>query len=194
MRLSRHRIRRQSQNQILDVYFLCVQCFNPGNSRTSILKLTSKGRYAVTAILDLAFHSRSGPVTLSDISKRQDISLSYLEQLFTRLRKRQLVRSTRGPGGGYSLNRPANEIAVAEIVSAVDETVDTTRCSGANNCHDGQQCLAHELWDDLSQQIYGFLNDINLQDLMDESSIKGVAARQDAMMNDADNPKVTLTD
>lgn len=158
------------------------------------MKLTSKGRYAVTAILDLAFHSKSGPVTLSDISKRQDISLSYLEQLFTRLRKQKLVRSTRGPGGGYSLNRPANEIAVAEIVAAVDETVDTTRCSGANNCHEGQQCLAHELWDDLSQQIYGFLNEINLQDLMDESSIKGVAARQDAMMRETDNPKVTLTE
>jgi len=155
------------------------------------LKLTSKGRYAVTAILDLAFHSRSGPVTLSDISKRQDISLSYLEQLFTRLRKRKLVRSTRGPGGGYSLNRPANEIAVAEIVSAVDETVDTTRCSGANNCHDGHQCLAHELWDDLSQQIYGFLNEINLQDLMDESTIKGVVARQDRMMHESDSVKVT---
>ncbi|MGB5179221.1 MAG: Fe-S cluster assembly transcriptional regulator IscR [Gammaproteobacteria bacterium] len=158
------------------------------------MKLTSKGRYAVTAILDLAFHSRSGPVTLSDISKRQDISLSYLEQLFTRLRKQKLVRSTRGPGGGYSLNRPANEIAVAEIIAAVDETVDTTRCSGANNCHEGQQCLAHELWDDLSQQIYGFLNEINLQDLMDESSIRGVAARQDAMMCETDSPKVTLTE
>ncbi len=131
---------------------------------------------------------------MSDISKRQDISLSYLEQLFTRLRKQKLVRSTRGPGGGYSLNRPANEIAVAEIVAAVDETVDTTRCSGANNCHEGQQCLAHELWDDLSQQIYGFMNEINLQDLMDESSIKDVAARQDAMMRETDKPKVTLTE
>jgi Rrf2 family iron-sulfur cluster assembly transcriptional regulator len=158
------------------------------------LKLTSKGRYAVTAILDLAFHSTSGPVTLSDISKRQDISLSYLEQLFTRLRKQQLVRSTRGPGGGYSLNRPASQIAVAEIVSAVDETVDTTRCSGANNCHDGHQCLAHELWDDLSQQIYSFLNDISLQDLMEESSIKDVAARQDEETRETDGLKVTLPD
>ena len=155
------------------------------------MKLTSKGRYAVTAILDLAFHSTSGPVTLSDISKRQDISLSYLEQLFTRLRKQKLVRSTRGPGGGYSLNRPANEIAVAEVVFAVDEIVDTTRCSGANNCHDGQQCLAHELWDDLSQQIYGFLDEISLQDLMEESSIRDVAIRQDKMMGEADSLKVT---
>jgi len=155
------------------------------------LKLTSKGRYAVTAILDLAFHSTSGPVTLSDISKRQDISLSYLEQLFTRLRKQELVRSTRGPGGGYSLNRPANEIAVAEVVFAVDEVVDTTRCSGANNCHDGQQCLAHELWDDLSQQIYGFLDEISLQDLMEESTIRDVAIRQDKTMSEADSLKVT---
>ena len=158
------------------------------------MKLTSKGRYAVTAILDLAFHSTSGPVTLSDISRRQDISLSYLEQLFTRLRKQQLVRSTRGPGGGYSLNKPASDIAVAEIVSAVDETVDTTRCSGASNCHDGEQCLAHELWDGLSQQIYGFLSDISLQDLMDDDSIKGVADRQDELTNDAGEVKVTQPD
>ena len=155
------------------------------------MKLTSKGRYAVTAILDLAFHSTSGPVTLSDISKRQDISLSYLEQLFTRLRKQALVCSTRGPGGGYSLNRPANEIALAEVISAVDEIVDTTRCSGANNCHDGQQCLAHELWDDLSQQIYGFLDEISLQDLMEESSIRDVATRQDKKMGETDSVKLT---
>lgn len=158
------------------------------------MKLTSKGRYAVTAILDLAFHATSGPVTLSDISKRQDISLSYLEQLFTRLRKQQLVRSTRGPGGGYSLNKPASDIAVAEIVSAVDETVDTTRCSGATNCHDGEQCLAHELWDGLSQQIYGFLSEISLQDLMDDDSIKGVADRQDELKNAASEVKVTQPD
>ena len=138
-------------------------------------------------MLDLAFHTRAGPVTLSEISKRQDISLSYLEQLFTRLRKQQLVRSTRGPGGGYSLNKPADQLAVAEIVAAVDETVDTTRCSGAINCHDGQQCLAHELWDDLSQQIFGFLNEISLQDLMEESSIRDVAARQDGLMQEADD-------
>ena len=158
------------------------------------MKLTSKGRYAVTAILDLAFHATSGPVTLSDISKRQDISLSYLEQLFTRLRQQHLVRSTSGPGGGYSLNKPASEIAVAEIVSAVDETVDTTRCSGANNCHDGEQCLAHELWDDLSQQIYGFLSEISLQDLVDDDSIKDVADRQDEMTNDSNEVKVTRPD
>ena len=148
------------------------------------MKLTSKGRYAVTAILDLAFHSEAGPVTLSHVSRRQDISLSYLEQLFTRLRKQQLVKSTRGPGGGYSLSRPADQIAVAEVVAAVDEMVDSTRCSGASNCHDGQQCLTHELWDELSQQIYDFLGNITLQDLMEEGSIQQVAARQDDKMGE----------
>lgn len=144
------------------------------------MKLTSKGRYAVTAILDLAFHEQAGPVSLSHISQRQDISLSYLEQLFTRLRRHALVRSTRGPGGGYSLNRPADRIAVAEVIAAVDEPVDTTRCSGAGNCQDGQQCLTHDLWDDLSRQIQSFLGKVTLQDLLDEEAIRSVASRQDA--------------
>lgn len=143
------------------------------------MKLTSKGRYAVTAMLDLAFHSRSGPVTLSQISGRQGISLSYLEQLFTRLRKSGLVRSTRGPGGGYSLERLPEQLAVAEIISAVDEIVDTTRCSGSHNCQDGSRCLTHELWDELSRQIYGFLNEITLRDLMEDENIQIVAERQD---------------
>ena len=156
------------------------------------MKLTSKGRYAVTAILDLAFHSQAGPVALSHISRRQDISLSYLEQLFTRLRKQQLVSSTRGPGGGYSLSRPASEIAVAEVIAAVDEVVDTTRCSGATNCHDGQQCLTHELWDDLSQQIYDFLDDISLQDLMEERCIQQVAERQDSRIQEGEGQRGTL--
>jgi Rrf2 family iron-sulfur cluster assembly transcriptional regulator len=148
------------------------------------MKLTSKGRYAVTAMLDLAFHSRTGPVTLSQISERQGISLSYLEQLFTRMRKNGLVRSTRGPGGGYSLERPPAEVAVAQIISAVDEAVDTTRCSGSNNCQDGDRCLTHKLWDELSRQIYGFLNDITLQDLMDDENIQVVAQRQDDTTGD----------
>ena len=143
------------------------------------MKLTSKGRYAVTAILDLAFHSGAGPVSLSEISKRQNISLSYLEQLFTRLRKQQIVCSTRGPGGGYSLQRPADQIAVAEVISAVDEIV-TTGCASVGSCDDGEQCLAHELWVELSQQIHGFLDGISIQDLMDEGSIQQVAERQDS--------------
>jgi len=157
------------------------------------VKLTSKGRYAVTAMLDLAFHSQAGPVTLSNISQRQDISLSYLEQLFTRLRKCKIVSSTRGPGGGYSLSRPADRIAVAEVIAAVDEDVDSTACSGASNCHDGHQCLTHELWQDLSQDIYQFLNGITLASLMEESSIQEVAMRQDRKMRDASEPQVILS-
>lgn len=143
------------------------------------MKLTSKGRYAVTAILDLAFHTRQGPVSLAHISKRQNISLSYLEQLFTRMRKHKLVKSTRGPGGGYELNRTPAQIAVAEVIAAVDEHVDNTRCSGASNCHDGRQCLTHDLWDDLSRQIFSFLDEISLQDLLDDEAIRDVAVRQD---------------
>ncbi|MGB5606140.1 MAG: Rrf2 family transcriptional regulator [Gammaproteobacteria bacterium] len=156
------------------------------------MKLTSKGRYAVTAMLDLAFHSQAGPVTLSNISQRQDISLSYLEQLFTRLRKRDIVCSTRGPGGGYSLSRPAADIAVAEVIAAVDEDVDSTACSGASNCHEGHQCLAHVLWKDLSQDIYQFLNGITLGSLMEESAIQEVARRQDVKMREASELQVTL--
>jgi Rrf2 family iron-sulfur cluster assembly transcriptional regulator len=148
------------------------------------VKLTSKGRYAVTAMLDLAFHSQAGPVTLQQISRRQDISLSYLEQLFTRLRRRNLVTSTRGPGGGYSLSRAAERIAVAEIIAAVDEEVETTRCKGAGNCQQGQRCLTHELWDGLSQQIYRFLSDITLAKLMNEQGIQEVAQRQDCKLNE----------
>lgn len=154
------------------------------------MKLTSKGRYAVTAILDLAFHLQEGPVSLAHISKRQDISLSYLEQLFTRLRRRHLVKSTRGPGGGYSLTRPADRIAVAEVIAAVDELVDATRCSGASNCHDGQQCLTHDLWDDLSRQIVDFLGEITLQDLLDDVAIRTVAERQDERMSQDQIPSV----
>lgn len=158
------------------------------------MKLTSKGRYAVTAMLDLAFHSQAGPVTLAHISRRQDLSLSYLEQLFTRLRKHDLVRSTRGPGGGYSLSRAAVDIAIAEIISAVDEVVDTTRCNGENNCNKGSRCLTHDLWDDLSNQIYGFLNEITLASLMEEEGIRKVAARQDEKMDRSRELKVSLTD
>jgi len=141
-------------------------------------------------MLDLAFHSQAGPVTLNQISQRQDISLSYLEQLFTRLRRRNLVTSTRGPGGGYSLSRAASRIAVAEIIAAVDETVETTRCNGAANCQEGQRCLTHELWDGLSRQIYNFLNDITLAKLMNEQGIQEVAHRQDRKLNE--RPQVNL--
>lgn len=136
------------------------------------MRLTSKGRYAVTAMLDLALHGHEGPVTLAGISERQGISLSYLEQLFTRLRKSGLVSSTRGPGGGYSLSRPAQEVAVADVVTAVDESVDATRCGGQGDCQDGSRCLTHELWAELSDEIYSFLSDITLGDLVEQGNAK----------------------
>jgi Rrf2 family iron-sulfur cluster assembly transcriptional regulator len=144
------------------------------------VRLTTKGRYAVTAMLDLAIHHGNGPITLADIAQRQGISLSYLEQLFSRLRKRSLVSSVRGPGGGYSLARDADAINVAEVISAVDESVDTTRCNGATNCQDNQRCLTHDLWQDLSSRIYDYLNGISLQELMNRRGVQEVAGRQDA--------------
>jgi Rrf2 family iron-sulfur cluster assembly transcriptional regulator len=130
------------------------------------MRLSTKGRYAVTAMLDLALNGQEGPVTLSDISENQGISLSYLEQLFAALRARQLVRGVRGPGGGYFLGRPADEISIADIICAVDEWVEFTRCQGKEDCRGGQRCLTHSLWDDLSRQIYDFLTDITLADLV----------------------------
>ena len=143
------------------------------------MKLTTKGRYAVTAMLDLALHHGQGPITLSDIAQRQGISLSYLEQLFARLRKESLVSSVRGPGGGYSLARDAGDIFIAEVITAVDENVDTTRCGGAHNCQNNQRCLTHDLWRDLSARIYDYLNRISLQELMNRSGVQEVAGRQD---------------
>jgi Rrf2 family iron-sulfur cluster assembly transcriptional regulator len=143
------------------------------------LRLTTKGRYAVTAMLDLALHEGEGPITLADIASRQGISLSYLEQLFSRLRRRELVSSVRGPGGGYTLGREAAEIYVAEVITAVDENVDTTRCGGAHNCQNNQRCLTHDLWQDLSSRIYDYLNQISLRDLMNRQGVREVAERQD---------------
>lgn len=147
------------------------------------MRLTTKGRYAVTAMLDLALHYDDGPISLADISERQGISLSYLEQLFTKLRRTGLVKSTRGPGGGYALSRPAGEIAVADVITAVDENVDTTRCGGLSNCQDDERCLTHELWVDLSEQIYNFLSGISLGQLMDRTGVQEVAERQDMKSN-----------
>ena len=149
------------------------------------MKLTTKGRYAVTAMLDLAIHDASGPVALADIAQRQGISLSYLEQLFARLRKRGLVRSVRGPGGGYQLGREASRIAVSDVIWAVDEMVDATRCAGRENCQGEERCLTHDLWHDLSQQIRDFLNGIDLAELVERRRVREVAARQDRMTVDA---------
>jgi len=143
------------------------------------VKLTTKGRYAVTAMLDLALHQSEGPITLADVAERQGISLSYLEQLFSRLRKRELVGSVRGPGGGYTLGRDASEISVAELILSVDEKIDTTRCGGAGNCQGDKVCLTHQLWQDLSDQIYDYLGAISLQSLMDRKTTLDVAHRQD---------------
>lgn len=142
------------------------------------MRLTTKGRYAVTAMLDLAINYKDGPITLSDISKRQGISLSYLEQLFSKLRKNGLVDSARGPGGGYRLSRDASDIAVADVITAVDEKIDVTRCEGKGNCQDGRPCLTHELWNDLSKQIYQFLSGISLGQLVVNREIQSVALRQ----------------
>ena len=142
------------------------------------MRLTAKGRYAVTAMLDLALYGDQGPISLADISGRQDISLSYLEQLFAKLRRRELVRSIRGPGGGYRLNRPGEEIFVAEIIDAVDERVDATGCSGNSDCQDGHTCLTHHLWSDLSDQIHHFLSDISLASLVQRRDVQAVSARQ----------------
>ncbi len=142
------------------------------------MRLTSKGRYAVTAMLDVALHSHNGPVPLADISERQGISLSYLEQLFSRLRKNDLVSSVRGPGGGYLLGKDADEIAVGAVITAVDESVDATKCLGKEDCQGGERCLTHVLWRDLSARISDFLNNITLAELVNNQEILVVADRQ----------------
>ena len=126
------------------------------------MRLTTKGRYAVTAMLDLSLNYGVRPITLADISDRQGISLSYLEQLFSNLRRQGLVSSSRGPGGGYRLSRSADEVTVLDVISAVDEKVDTTRCEGKGNCSNGEQCLSHEIWHSLSEQIRMYLGGITL--------------------------------
>ncbi|NKB32260.1 MAG: Fe-S cluster assembly transcriptional regulator IscR [Pseudomonadales bacterium] len=143
------------------------------------MRLTTKGRYAVTAMLDLALHKNQGPISLADISQRQAISLSYLEQLFSKLRKSALVNSVRGPGGGYELERQSEAIYIAEIIDAVNESVDTTKCGGAGDCQGGEICLTHYLWEDLSDQIHTFLEGISLADLVAKSEVKRIAENQD---------------
>lgn len=143
------------------------------------MKLTTKGRYAVTAMLDLALHHDQGPINLSDISSRQGISLSYLEQLFSRLRKQGLVASSRGPGGGYTLGRTSEAISVSDVIRAVDETVDATRCHGLKNCQGEDRCLTHDLWEELSEQITGFLSNISLESLVQRGAVKKVSERQE---------------
>jgi Rrf2 family iron-sulfur cluster assembly transcriptional regulator len=137
------------------------------------MRLSTKGRYAVTAMMDLAIHYGQGPVTLADISENQGISLSYLEQLFARLKKYKLVEGMRGPGGGYRLSRRPDAISVADVITAIGEGIDATLCEGGEDCQDGEQCLTHELWSRLGQEIYDFLNGITLASFIE----KGAANR-----------------
>jgi len=139
------------------------------------MRLTTKGRFAVTAMLDLALHSAAGPVTLAGISGRQKISLSYLEQLFGKLRRRELVESVRGPGGGYHLARDAAKVTVADIVCAVEETLDSTQCGGRENCHDNHRCMTHELWEELNSTVHGFLAGVTLAQLVERQRTKPVS-------------------
>jgi Rrf2 family iron-sulfur cluster assembly transcriptional regulator len=143
------------------------------------MRLTTKGRYAVTAMLDLALHKKSGPITLSEISVRQGISLSYLEQLFARLRRHGLVMSTRGPGGGYALARRTEDIAIADIILAVEERLDSTGCGGGKDCQSEEPCLTHRLWEELNDQIKEYLSGISLAETMVRGSVREVALRQD---------------
>ena len=144
------------------------------------MRLTTKGRYAVTAMLDVALHSGDGLVPLADIAERQGISQPYLEQLFGRLKRAELVDGVRGPGGGYRLCRDLEEVSVADVVGAVGEGVDATRCGGAGDCQNGEVCLTHELWADLSMQIHLFLSRITLAGLVQRGDVLAVARRQDA--------------
>ena len=132
------------------------------------MRLTTKGRFAVTAMIDLALRQHNGPVTLAGISQRQKISLSYLEQLFGKLRRHDLVESTRGPGGGYSLARAAREISVSNIIFAVDEPLDATQCGGKQDCQDDGPCMTHELWSTLNKRMIEYLDSVSLQDLVEQ--------------------------
>ena len=142
------------------------------------MRLTTKGRYAVTAMLDLALRYNQGAVTLAEIARRQGISLSYLEQLFARLRRNGLVDSVRGPGGGYNLARDPEKIDIADIIVAINENIDVRRCGGKSNCDGDERCLTHELWEELSDRIYDFLKGISLADLVNKPNVQEVAARQ----------------
>ncbi len=136
------------------------------------MRLTTKGRFAITAMLDLALRNQHGPVTLASIGARQGISLSYLEQLFGKLRRHALVESVRGPGGGYCLARPTEKVSVADIILAVDEPLDATQCGGLENCQEERRCMTHKLWATLNEKLHAYLNSVTLQDLVNEQLAK----------------------
>ena len=150
------------------------------------MRLTTKGRFAVTAMLDLALREHAGPVTLAGISEREHISLSYLEQLFGKLRRNGLVESTRGPGGGYTLGKSAADITVTDIITSVDEPMDATKCGGAQNCHgDGKPCMTHDLWTTLNERIRDYLDSVTLQSMVDEQLAKGIEIESRPMLRKA---------
>ena len=154
------------------------------------MRLTTKGRFAVTAMVDLALRQNRGPVTLAAISERQHISLSYLEQLFGKLRRASLVSSVRGPGGGYNLAQPAAGITVADIVSAVDEAMDATQCGGKENCHDDKRCMTHDLWATLNEKMNDYLTSVTLADVVSHQQGKQVQVIKDFRGVEKVAPKV----
>lgn len=158
------------------------------------MRLTTKGRFAVTAMIDIALHSTKGPATLAGVSERQRISLSYLEQLFGRLRRHGLVESVRGPGGGYRLARPADTISVADVIEAVDEPIDATQCAGQENCLDDRRCMTHELWAGLNEHILAFLRSVSLGQLVREQpAAKELAVVQDPRAASGAAPRSNAT-
>jgi Rrf2 family iron-sulfur cluster assembly transcriptional regulator len=148
------------------------------------MRLTTKGRFAVTAMIDVALNGTRGPVTLAAVSERQRISLSYLEQLFGKLRRHGLVESVRGPGGGYNLARPAEEVSVADVILAVDEPIDATQCGGRENCHDDRRCMTHDLWAALNSHIFSFLRSVSLAQLVAEQRQKQAEKQEVAVLQD----------
>jgi len=148
------------------------------------MRLTTKGRFAVTAMIDLALREHNGPVTLAGISQRQKISLSYLEQLFGKLRRHELVESTRGPGGGYTLGRVSKDITVADIIFAVDEPLDATQCGGKENCQDDQRCMTHDLWANLNARMVDYLDSVSLADLVEQQKARVEKGAANAVLHD----------
>ena len=139
------------------------------------MRLTTKGRFAVTAMIDLALQQEGGPVSLAGISQRQNISLSYLEQLFSKLRRHELVDSVRGPGGGYQIARPLKSVSVADVILAVDEPLDATQCGGKENCTEEGQCMTHDLWSSLNRKMLEYLGSVSIQCLVDKQREKNSA-------------------
>lgn len=156
------------------------------------MRLTTKGRFAVTAMADLAMRDKQGPVTLASISERQNISQSYLEQLFGKLRRHNIVVAVRGPGGGYNLARPSAQIIIADIIKAVDESVDSTQCGGMANCHNGQQCITHDLWEGLNKVIHDYLAEVNLEQLVNSQPAAKAVVSHVAMPKKMDKSKLAV--